>query len=112
MSFEKVINGILRYLNAEIYNKMNGWQEVLARVAVSRMVGNSDLLKQSLMENSFFRTFDIVDSHGNIDVDGLVRDIKTQIAEKGKLVITLPMLGTFTFTADDVDELHRYIREA
>jgi hypothetical protein len=76
------------------------------------MVGSSELLKQSLMENAFFRTFAIVDSHGNIDVDGLMRDLRAQIAEKGKLVITLPMLGSFTFTADDVDELHRYIKEA
>lgn len=112
MSFEKVINGILRYLNAEIFSKMSSWQEVLARVAVSRMVGSSELLKQSLTENAFFRTFAIVDAHGNIDVDGLMRDLRAQIAEKGKLVITLPMLGSFTFTADDVDELHRYIREA
>lgn len=112
MSFEKVINGILRYLNAEIYSKMSGWQEILARVAVSRMVGSSEQLKQGLMNSTFLQTFAIVDSHGNIDVDGLMRDLKTQVAEKGKLVITLPMLGSFTFTADDVDELHRYIREA
>lgn len=112
MSYEKVISGILRYLNAEIYSKMNGWQEVLARIAVSRMVDNSEQLKQALMNNSFVQTFAIMDSHGNVDVDGLMKDLKTQIAEKGKLVITVPMLGNFTFTADDVDELHRYIREA
>ena len=112
MSFERVINGILSYLNAEIYNKMNSWQEVLARVAVSRMIGNSEELKRSLTNNSFFRTFAIIDSHGNVDVDGLVNDLKTQIAEKGKLVISLPMLGNFTFTAEDVDELHRHIRGA
>ena len=112
MSFEKVLNGLLHYMNAEIYSKMSSWQEMLARIAVSRMIGNAEELKQTLLNNTFLRTFAIVDSHGNVDVDGLMRDIKTQIAEKGNLVITLPMLGTFTFTADDVDELHRYIREA
>ena len=112
MSFEKVINGILRYLNAEVYGKMSSWQEVLARVAVSRMVGNADLLKQSLMENSFFRTLAIVDSHGNIDVDGLMRDLKRQIEAKGKLEFSLPMLGKFSFVTSDVDTLHRYITEA
>jgi hypothetical protein len=76
------------------------------------MIGNADELKQSLVNNSLLRTFAIIDSHGCVDVDGLIKDLKTQIAEKGKLVIALPMLGTFTFTADDVDELHRYIREA
>lgn len=111
MSFERVINGILRYLNAEIFNKMNSWQEVLARVAVSRMIGNAEELKQSLMSNSFFRTFSIIDSYGNVDVDGLIKDLKEQVAQKGKLVIALPMFGNFTFTAADIDELHRHIRE-
>ena len=111
MSFEKVIEGILRYLNAEVYGKMSGWQEVLARVAVSRMVSNSEQLKESLMNNSFIRTFAIMDGNGNVDVDGLIKDLRTQIAEKEKLVVTLPMLGNFTFTPEDVDELHRYICE-
>lgn len=112
MSFEKVLNGLLSYLNAEVYSKMSSWQEVLARIAVSRMIGNAGELKQSLMDNTFFRTFAIIDSNGNVDVDGVIRDLRAQIAEKGKLVISLPMLGNFTFTAEDVDELHRHIREA
>lgn len=112
MSFEKVLNGLLHYLNAEVYSKMNSWQEVLARIAVSRMIGNAEELKKTLMTNPFLKTIDVVDAHGNVDVDGLMRDLRKQIEEKGRLVIEIPILGNFTFTAEDVDELHRHIREA
>lgn len=111
MEFQKVINGILKYLNVKIYSGMNDWQELLARVAVSRMVANSNQLKDSLMNNAFFKTFAVIDSNGNVDVEGILRDVKAQISEKGKIVVALPMFGNFTFTPEDVDELHRYIQE-
>lgn len=111
MSFEKVINGIVKYLNAKIYSGMNDWQEVIARVAVSRMVANSNQLKDTLMNNAFFKTFAVIDLDGNVDVEGVLRDLKDQISAKGKIVVALPIFGTFTFTPGDVDELHRYIAE-
>lgn len=111
MEFEKVLNGIMKYLNNEIYSGMNDWQEMLARIAVSRMVGNGNNLKHILMNNAFIKTFAIMDENGMVDVDGLLNDIKNQINQKEKLTISLPMFGKFTFTAADVDKLHRSIME-
>ena len=111
MTFERVINGINKYINAEIYSTMNDWQEILARIAVSRMIGNTDQLKQSLTSNGFVKTFAIIDDSGNVDVDGLLRDLKTQISAKGKVTIALPLMPSLTFKAEDVDVLHRYIME-
>jgi hypothetical protein len=111
MEFERVINGLLKYLDKELYNEMTDWQEILARIAVGRMIGDTNALKESLMSNAFVRTFAIIDSNGNVDVDGLIRDLKEQINRKGKVSITFPLLGTFSFIAEDVDELHRIIRE-
>lgn len=111
MEFERVINGLLKYLDKELYNEMTDWQEILARIAVGRMIGDTNALKESLMNNAFVKTFAIIDSNGNVDVDGLVRDLKEQIERKGKISISIPLLGTFSFIAEDVDELHRIIRE-
>ena len=112
MNFEKVIYGINKYLDREMYKNMADWQEVLARIAVGRMIGDTDALKETLMRNSFVKTFAIMDVDGNVDVDGLMRDLKEQISHKGKISITFPLIGTFTFTAEDVDELHRTIEES
>jgi hypothetical protein len=111
MEFERVLNGILRYLNKEIYSNMEEWQEVVARIAVSRMIGNSEVLKQSLMDNTFIKTFAIMDDNGLVDVEGLIRDLRQQIQQKGKLTINFPLLGKFTFNVDDVDKLHNAIME-
>lgn len=112
MKFEKVLNGILKYLNDEIYANMNDWQEIIARVAVARMIGDSNELKAKLMNNSYVKTFAIIDSSGDIDVDGILTDLKEQIAAKGKLTVSLPMFGNFTFFPDDVDKLYDAINKA
>jgi hypothetical protein len=111
MEFERVLNGIIKYLNNEIYVGMNDWQEMLARIAVSRIVGNGHNLKTMLMENPFIKTFAIMDENGNVDLDGLIKDIRTQLEQKEKISFTLPVFGKFTFTVADVDKLHRTILE-
>ena len=112
MRFEKVVNGILKYMDAEIYAGMNDLQEMAARIAVSRLVRNSDNLKKMLMNNAFVKTFAIIDDNGDVDIEGLMEDIKDQIDRKGKLTISIPMFGTFSFVPSDVDKLHRTIMEA
>lgn len=109
MEFEKVLNGITRYINNEIYSNMTDWQEILARIAVSRMVANSENLKKSFIENPFIKTFAIIDNNGNVDLEGLIRDIKSQIAQKEKISFSIPVFGKFTFTPSDVDKLHHTI---
>jgi hypothetical protein len=109
MEFERVLNGIVRYVNDEVYVAMNDWQEMIARIAVSRVIGSKDSLKQAIANNGFLRTFAVIDGEGNIDVDSLLDDIRKQIEAKGSLKLTIPLMPTMTFTAKDVDKLKDYI---
>lgn len=109
IDFETVLNGFVKYLDHEVYSGMNDWQKVIARIAVSRLIGNRDTLRNSLIKNPYLRTFAVIDDEGMVDVGGLARDLKGQIAEVGKIEITLPLLGTFKFNESDVDKLHRMI---
>lgn len=110
MNFDAVIQGIIRYLDAEIYKGMSDWQEMAARIAVSRILGNKDTLRSSIVNNTFLQTFGMVSPDGMIDVDGLARDIKQQISAKGKLEVSIPIFGRFTFYDADVDHLVDYIK--
>lgn len=111
MEFERVLNGILKYMDKEVYSRMNGWQEVAARIAVARVMRNSENLKKSLCENPFLRSFAISDENGTIDVDGLYADLKEQVVSKGKIEITVPLFGTFKFSPSDIDNLYSTITE-
>ena len=111
VTFEKTLDGIAKYIDREIYAGMNDWQEVLARIAVSRIYNNRDALKTKLVNSSLIRTFAVIDDEGMVDVDSLAADLKKQIEQKGKITVSLPMFGKLTFKASDVDKLYQTITE-
>ena len=109
--FDKVISGIVKYLEENILSTMNELQDFAVRLAMSRVLNNVDTFKAMLVNNAFVRTFAIIDDKGNVDVDGLYRDIKEQVRAKGKITIKIPMLGTtYRFTEQDVDKLFETIK--
>lgn len=109
VEFNRVIDGLARYMNNNLFANMNDWQEVVARVAVGRIIGNPESLKQSLMANGIVRTFAVLDSEGNVDLEPLMRDLKREIDRKGKLTVEIPMFGKMSFVASDIDDIYREI---
>jgi hypothetical protein len=103
--FEKVIEGISKYIDTEIYSGMNDLQEFAARVFIGRFLTNQESIKQSLINNGFLRTFNVIDESGMVDVETLATDIKREIARKDKITFSIPMFGKLTFKPGDVDVL-------
>jgi hypothetical protein len=111
VKYERVIDGLLRYLNKEIYPTMSELQMFGARLAVARMVKNKDTLRVFLTENPFLKTFSIMDSEGNVDIDDIACILKEQLSEIGKIRIDTKIFGAYTFYPDDVDKLVHLIKE-
>lgn len=107
--FEKVIDGLSKYIDSVIYPGMADWQEFTARVLVGRFLNNENGIKESLMNNGFIRTFAIIDSDGKVDVGSLCKDIKRELSKKEKITFNLPMFGKLTFKPDDVDVIYKTI---
>ena len=109
VSFEQILDGFARYLNKNFYANLNDWQEIVARLAVGRIIGNPESLKQSLQANGIVRTFAVMDSEGNVDLENLARDLKREIERKGKISVEVPMFGKMSFVASDIDDIYREI---
>jgi hypothetical protein len=109
VEFEKVIDGINRYIDREIYGNLNDLQEMLARLAVGRINQNSDGIKKYLMTNGFCKTLCLVDSEGMVDVDDILQDIRAEIDRKGSIQVEIPFIGKLTFRANDIDVLRSEI---
>lgn len=110
MDFNSVLNGVVKYVDKEIVANLNPWQEVLARIAIARTINNADAIKDLICNNAFARTFAIADDGGNIDAEGLIRDLKNAMQQKGHIEVDIPMFGKFKFVESDVDKLYSYIR--
>lgn len=111
VKFEAVLDGAAKFIDKEIYSKMNDWQEILARITIGRVFENREAVKTAIVNNGFIRTFGIVDEEGNVDIERLANDLKTEISRKGKMTVTIPMFGNLTIHPVDVDNLYKTIME-
>lgn len=109
MEFNKVVAGLVKYIDRNICPNMNDLQEIGYRALCSKVMGNLDQYKKSLSSNPFLQTFAIIDSDGDVDIDGLISALKGPVAEKEKVKIKIPFYGTFTFTANDLDDIYNTI---
>lgn len=109
MRIEKVIDGVAKYIDGEIYSVMNDWQEIFARMAVGRILGNKELIKQKIAENPLLMSFVMLDSDGEMDVEKFLSDLKSVIAQKGSVKLSIPLFGNLKFVEADVDRLRKYI---
>lgn len=111
VKFEKVLDGVAKFMDKEIYPKMNDWQEVLVRVAEGRILDNRELVKNALVNNGIVRTFGVIDEDGFVDIERLAADLKKEIQKKTKMKIEIPLFGSMTFLPGDVDKLCKFITE-
>lgn len=107
----KVLYGIAGYIDDEIVAKLSGsWKAWvvggLAGIAVSR----ADGLITQYANNPMVKALGLIDGE-NIDVDAIIAELRKQ-AQRGSATVDIPMLGPITFTAADVDSLHRHIMQA
>ena len=107
--FEKVIDGISKYIDSEIFPNLNDLQEFASRVLLGRFLGNTTNIKEMLINNGFIKTFGIIDSEGMVDVETLINDIKRELSKKEKITLSVPMLGQMTFVVSDADVLYHTI---
>lgn len=110
-SFEKVLDGALKFFDKEIAPNLNDWQDIAARIAIGRFYENQPVVIQTLSQNGIVRAFGIMDGDGNIDIERLASDLKREIDKKGKLQLSIPGFGKFAFTGSDVETLCKYIQE-
>ncbi len=109
VKFERVLDGINRYIDSEIYCNLNPIQEFMARIVVGRVNSSSERIKEMLMSNGFVKTLCLIDSDGMVDVDRLLDDIRREVDRQGSIEFTIPMIGKMKFIASDVDQLKSYI---
>ena len=111
MNFEKVLNGIIRYIERQIYPNLADWQEIVAGTAIDTLYASRAELYKLISDNHIYKMMLGMDSDGNIDVDSLAKKIKSKIEKKGKVEVSLPMKIKLTFTPDDVDNILAVIKE-
>ena len=110
VAYNQVVNGMTKYIDQEIINKIQGWQRWALGAGAGIMMTKGANIFNTLKSNPIIKMLDVIDENDMIDIDTIYTELRKQ-AEKGAVTFEAPMIGTITLTKDDVDKLYHLIKE-
>lgn len=107
--YNKVINGIAKYIDTEIVDKILGWKKWVVGSGLGIALSNSTNVFNQLKNNEFVKMLNIIDKDNKIDVDKIYKELKKQ-AKKSSITFELPMVGSITLNDQDIEKLYELIK--
>lgn len=111
MKINNVINGLVKYIDDTMLPAFSDEQQTLYLIACEMATQYPETVLNLVNSNFAVRVFLSPDKEGNIDIDRAVKILKSTAQRKGKLTMNVPRFGAMSFTAEDFDEILRYIKE-
>lgn len=105
------VQGIAKYLEAELIPRIDGWQKWVAGASISIALDNGQKIFDQYKDNEIFKALGVVDDSGDIDIDLLHDHIVAQ-AKKTPATFNLPFIGIVTLKASDVEKIYKSIKES
>lgn len=106
--YTKVINGLTKYIEDEIVNKLLGPQKWIIGTGAGIMLAKATNTFSVLKNNPVIKSMDVINENDEIDVELIYKELKKQ-AQKGAITVDIPMLGALTLNEQDVDKLYSRI---
>ena len=107
-NYDKVMNGVAKYVDNEIVSKVPGWKKWVIGSGIGMVLSNSSNMFNKIKDNEFVKMLNLVDEYDNINVDEIYKELKKQ-AQKSSINVELPMVGSFILNEQDVDKLYNFI---
>lgn len=110
VTYNQVVNGMAKYIDQEIINKIQGWQRWALGAGAGIMMNKGTNMFNAFKAHPVVKMLEVIDDNDMIDIDTIYTELRKQ-AEKGAVTFDAPMIGTITLTKDDVDKLYHLIKE-
>ena len=107
--YNKVINGIAKYIDYEIVEKISGWKKWVVGSGMGLALSNTTEVFNQLKNNEFVKMLGVIDKEDKVDVDKIYKEMKKQ-AKKSSVTFDVPMLGPITLNEQDVDKIYDFIK--
>lgn len=108
MEINKVLDGLERYIDNEIYTGMNENQQTIYLLAVGALKENA---MDVLGSNAILRSMLSISRDGDVDLDRLHKLLQVAVRKRDKLTLNIPMFGKLTFNEADITNIIHTIRE-
>lgn len=107
--YSKVINGIAKYIDTEIVEKIVGWRKWIVGGGIGIALSNMTDVFNQVKNNEFVKILNIVDKDDKINVEKIYKEMKKQ-AKKSAITFDAPVIGAITLNEQDVDKIYEMIK--
>lgn len=111
MKIDKVISGLIKYIDSTMMPTFNDDQQTLYLIACEMASQYPETVLNLINGNFAIRIFLSPDKDGNVDIDRAMKILKATAQRKGKVSMSVPKFGTISLTSEDFDEILHYIKE-
>lgn len=107
--YSKVLNGVAKYIDTEIVDKITGWKKWVIGSGVGIALSNTTDVFNQIKNNDFVKMLNVIDKDDKINVEKIYKEMKKQ-AKKGAITFDVPMIGALTLNEQDVDKMYDFIK--
>lgn len=104
-------NGLLSYIDSDIIPHLSNPGKWGISALIFIFLSKFEVFLNEIQKNSLFKSLGIIDENGMIDADLLTNALISSAEKYGKLTLTIPLLGTFTFLKEDIEKVRDNIIE-
>ena len=108
-TYHQVIQGLVKFVDEELVPKMHGLNKWLFGTAAGIIASKGEHVFHEIKDINLMHTLEIIEGE-NINVTCIYKELLRQ-AEKGEIIIEIPMIGNIKLDHKDVEKLYRYIIE-
>lgn len=105
---EQILNAITRYVDSEIMPSLPTHAKWLVGTYIVSMSLDSSKL-QELMNHPLISPLHI-EHNGMYDLDQVLENLHENADKYGKMTVRIPLVGTMSFSSEDVAKLHEYLK--
>lgn len=110
VNINKVKNGIVKFLDAEVITKLPGWKSWVFGAGAIIVLSKADALIDQLKDHPMVKAMGIMDGD-MVDVETLHSAFRKQAQTVGAVEISIPMIGNLRMGIEDIDKLYNFIME-
>lgn len=110
-SVQKVQNGLVKYIDNEMINHLDGWQKIGFGAASALIIKNLPNTIATYANHPAVAMLGIIDKDSNVDIDALHDAVMDYFKSEGEYV-NIPLIGRVKITKQDVESLYKYIKES
>ena len=109
VTYTQLINGLSRYIDTEIINKLTGNSKLLLGIGSGIALKKGENIYKLLQENSIIKMLDLIDKDGNIDIETIFEELRKQ-ARKQSIEIDIPIIGILKLNEEDITKLQTFVK--